>query len=227
MSRLFILTLQMLMASSIQPTTLPSTQPATKPDGVARGDVAARVMSRSGADVWPTVRRLRFTFNVEKDGQQVFSASHDWDRVTHVDEVTWAGKTVSVDVSRSDHTGEQAEAFARWTNDSYWLLMPLKLRDAGVKLSDIAMTRDYPPSRARMTMTFENVGRTPSDAYDLSIDLREDRITHWVYRPDAQTRKGFSWNAYQNFNGLELSTEKVSDDKSTRIYFTDVSVDRE
>ncbi len=164
---------------------------------------------------------------VEVDGQLKTSAKHDWNVRTGVDTITVGDKTISTNVyENKTREGDEKTAFQRWTNDAYWLLMPLKLLDAGVKFSPMISTRDFPPSRSKMTMSFESVGLTPGDQYDLSIDLKLNRIDHWTYRPNAEKSTGFTWENYQDFNGLVLSTEHKSDDGKLRIYITDVSVDR-
>ena len=208
-----------------------SAAPATRPADTGAKRIAADVVKAAGGAVWPgQVKTLAFTFNVVKDGKTVMSAQHVWDVPAGKDTVTWDGKTVAVDVQASpssfkDGTDQKA-AFARWTNDSYWLLMPLKLLDSGVQFGPVMMTRDMPPSRANMTMSFGAVGMTPGDQYDLSIDLRKNQVTHWVYRPNADTKAGFKWEGYRDFNGLTLATEHPSDDGKLNIKFTGVSVER-
>jgi hypothetical protein len=104
--------------------------------------------------------------------------------------------------------------------------MPLKLLDPGVKFSVPVTSRDMPVSRGRMTMSFDGVGLTPGDLYDLSVDMRQMRIDHWTYRPNEKTSAGFTWENYQDFNGLLLATERKADDGKRRIFFTDIVVDR-
>jgi hypothetical protein len=210
-----VLTLSMLLQA-------PSTQPA---EDTAAAPVVDAVIKAAGGEVWPTVKRLQFTFNVEDAGKLVVSRRHDWDLRAGTDVVTDLVKKadpVTVDLSKK----EPAAQFQQWTNDSYWLLMPLKLKDGGVKFSALTTTRDYPPSRASVTMSFDSVGLTPGDQYRLSIDLRQNRITHWVYMPNPQTQRGFTWDDYQDFNGVVLSTTHKEDDTNRRIFFTDVKVER-
>lgn len=214
----------MFTSLALLPTILllQSTQPASRPSESDPGsvEIARRVVAASGD--WSTVKRLKFTFNVENEGKLVLSRSHDWDVAAGTNTVTVNGQSTTVDLATRDN----AEAFAAWTNDSYWLLAPLKLLDPGVILGPATTTRDYPPSLANLTMSFANVGLTPGDQYDLSIDLRTNRLTHWTYRPNAEKSIGFTWDGYQEFNGLTLSTEHKTDDGKRRIYFTGVEVGR-
>ena len=227
MPRLKTLAVALLAAAALSAAPVPSTRPAE----TGARKIASDVVQASGGAVWPAkVKTLTFTFNVVKGGKTAMSAKHVWDVPAGKDTVTWDGKTVTVDVHKSpssfkDGSDEKA-AFARWTNDSYWLIMPLKLLDGGVQFGPVMTTKDMPPSRANMTMSFADVGMTPGDQYDLSINLRKHQIDHWVYRPNADTKAGFKWQGYQDFNGLTLATDHPSDDGKLNITFTDVSVER-
>lgn len=217
----FCLVLTLLLA--------PATQPAA-PTGDDSPEVALarQIVKASGGDVWPSVKRLKFTFNVESEGKLALSARHDWDVRSGVATVTVGDKTMTCNVyEQKQREGDELAAFKRWTNDAYWLLMPLKLLDGGVKFSPLVTTLDMPPSRGKMTMSFENVGLTPGDQYDLSIDLKLNRIDHWTYRPSPDRATGFTWENYQDFNGLVLSTEHKTDDGKRRIFFTDIAVERD
>jgi hypothetical protein len=212
------------MLKTICLLTLLLQAPTTQPQEGTPPEIEA-VMKQAGIDVWPSVKRIEFTFNVEDDGKLIVSRKHAWDVKANTDEVTDLVKKtepVKVDLGKK----EPAAQFQQWTNDSYWLLMPLKLKDGGVKFGPVMSTRDFPPSRANVTMSFEGVGLTPGDQYDLSIDLRKNQIDHWVYRPNADKKTGFTWEDYKDFNGLILSTNHISDDKKRRIYFTDIKVEK-
>jgi hypothetical protein len=212
-------TLVLIVSMLLQPA-------ATQPADQGAAPIIDAVVQAAGGDVWPTVKRLRFTFNVEEDGKLAVSRRHDWDLRAGKDVVTDLVKKtdpVSVDLA----TKEPAGGFQQWTNDSYWLLMPLKLKDPGVKFGPVMQTRDHPASRASLVMSFEQVGLTPGDQYRLDIDLRQSRITHWVYMPNPDTRKGFTWDDYRDFNGLLLSTSHQADEGKRRVFFTDIQVERD
>lgn len=214
------------------PTTAPA---AVQPDDGSGKALASKIMSASGVDVWPSVKRLRFTFNVADGEKTVLSARHDWNLREGTDLVTVGDKTMTayfpekLATLRLDEEASKAheQAWKRWTNDAYWLLMPLKLLDVGTKLSPVVTTRDNPASIGRMTLSFDGVGLTPGDQYDLTVDLRTNQIVHWFYRPGPDRRIGFTWEKYQMFNGLTLATEHVADEGGRRIFFTDIEVERE
>ncbi len=203
--------------------------PATQPVDTGRPTDAAAVvdgiMKAAGSEVWLSIKRIEFTFNVEQEGKLVVSRKHDWDIRANIDTVTdllKKSEPVRVDLGQK----EPSAGFQQWTNDSYWLLMPLKLRDGGAHVEMVGATRDMPPSRARLRLHFDNVGLTPGDQYILSVDLRNNRIDHWVYMPTPERKHGFTWEDYQDFNGLVLSTNHRADDGKRRIFFTDIRVER-
>ena len=201
----------------------------TKPAADLSQSVIQDVMHAAGLDAWNDGTRLKFTYHVESNGQPKAEHAHDWNLKTGDDAVTSGGKTTTVNVWSYDAakaTDAEKAAFQQWTNDSYWLLMPLKLGDPGVQFSPMAMTKDMPPSKAMTTMSFKQVGLTPGDQYDLAIDMKTHRVTHWFYRPNANTKAGFSWEDYRDYNGLHLAADHKSDDGKTRIYFTGVEFTR-
>lgn len=214
--------LALLLATllAFQPTT-----PATRPTTQAIDGWKDKVLQTAGNDVWPSVTRLAFTFNVQRNGETT-SIRHDWDLTTGVDTVTLNGESTAVNVWDHDPaTASEAEqaAFRRWTNDAYWLLMPLKLDDPGVHFSRPQMTEDG----LVVTMSFgDGVGLTSGDQYDLRVDLKRGVIDRWTYRPNPDTAVTWNWEGYQDFNGLYLATQRVPQDGGSRISFTDIEVER-
>src|ERR1044071_8756633 len=136
--------------------------------------IANSVLKASGGENWPKVKRIHFTFNVERDGKPALSAKHDWDLVKQADTITWNGKTVTVNLAQPASDADGKEAFQRWTNDSYWLLAPLKLRDPGTNLRLLPQTPETKEDVDVLELTFGSVGLTPNDKYNLYID----RNTH-------------------------------------------------
>jgi hypothetical protein len=205
---------------SILGLLLQTTQPAsTDADALAR-----KVADASGAQHWPNVKRIQFTFNVESDGNRVAAVKHDWDVAAGKDTVTWKGQTVTVDLANPGEDEQQKQAFGRWTNDAYWLLMPLKLFDGGV-------TRTIQPDQEVdgkmynvLRLSFAGVGLTPGDQYDLLIDPDTHHVRFWDYMPAPDKKSRFTWDDYKSFGPLTLSTEHKTADGKRRIFFTDVNV---
>jgi hypothetical protein len=199
-------------------------QPPPEPAGAPPADMLAeRVMRASGSEVWPRVTRIRFTFNVERDGKTVASVKHDWDVRAGTDTVTTGNKSVAVDVRRADHADDdEKQAYGRFINDSYWLLAPLKLKDPGVKLSTGQPQQIEGKEYWLLHLSFDGVGLTPSDQYNLWIDPQTHLVGFWDYIPEPGKSARMSWEDYRDFNGLKLATRHVS--PRATIAFTDVEV---
>jgi hypothetical protein len=213
-----IATLLVVLALALTSTSLAQTTRDAKTDALADA-----VMSASGAANWPKVKRIAFTFNVEKDGKSLVSAKHEWDMKAGTDTVTWGGKTVTINIM-GPHEGDDAKAaFQRWTNDSYWLLAPLKLHDGGAMLSYGGEQEIEGTKYEILNMSFAGVGLTPGDHYMLYIDPQSHLLQRWDYMPKPDQKTSGTWEKYEKFDGLTLSMDHHFGDK--RIFFTDVKVE--
>jgi hypothetical protein len=199
----------------------PATRQAEADQATALAD---QVMKASGAERWPQVKRVEFTFNVDVDGKAQLVAKHDWDLVAGTDAVTWNGQTVIVKLADPNQSEQTKAAFQRWTNDSYWLLAPLKLRDAGVKLSYQGERQEEGKGKKSLVLhvSFERVGLTPTDQYNLYIDPETHLLRAWDYIPEPRKKMNATWFAYRTYDGLTLATDHMMGDK--HIFFTDVYV---
>ena len=101
--------------------------------------LATALWKASGGENWDEVKQIDFTFVVEQEGKKIFAAQHSWNVAAGTDTVKWTDKqgkdhNVTVNLAAAPPDGEAKDAYARWVNDSYWLLAPLKIRDPGVKV---------------------------------------------------------------------------------------------
>ena len=179
---------------------------------VARADDNAQQLARavwkaSGGENWPKVKELRFTFIVEQDGKQVASAEHHWNVAAQTDRVKWKGKDVTVNLASPAQDEDAKAAHARWVNDSYWLLAPLKVLDPGVKLAHEGRKQVGEAHFELLRLSFEQVGLTPGDQYLLYIDPQTKLVRAWDYMPKPETVMHGSWDKYESHGGLQLSTE--------------------
>jgi hypothetical protein len=191
---------------------------------MSAADLADAVMKASGIEHWPHVKTIKFTFNVAKaDADRPdASFSHVWDMKKMTDTVTVNGKTMTADIMKPGSDEDSKKAFARWTNDSYWLIMPLKLKDGGVKLSMRSDETIDGKSYHVLNLSFENVGLTPGDQFDLFIDPQTNLVAMWDYMPTPEKKTRYTWENYKDFSGLKVATEHKGGGR--RIYFTDVEV---
>jgi hypothetical protein len=105
-----------------------------------------------------------------------------------------------------------------WINDSYWLVMPFKLKDSGVTLNYLRQdtTLVGQPSDV-IQLTFEAVGDTPQNKYEVWIDLSSKLVTQWAYFPnrtDSLARFTLPWGNYQRTGQILLSDDRGERDLS-------------
>jgi hypothetical protein len=96
-----------------------------------------------------------------------------------------------------------------WINDSYWLVMPYKLRDPGVNL---AYTRDDKMADGSdayvLTMTFNDVGVTPENKYEVFINKNTMLVSEFAYYAKASDDKpqfNRPWQNWAKFHDIMLS----------------------
>jgi hypothetical protein len=189
--------------------------------------LATDLWKASGGENWAKVREVRFTFVVEQEGKPLFSAQHVWNVAAGTDKVKWKDKqgkdhqvTANLFAPASDDEGKAG--YARWVNDSYWLLAPLKIRDRGVKVEMGGLKDLNGVTCETARLKFDNVGLTPTDQYVFYIDPKTKLPRAWDYIPQSGTGMTATWEKFQSFGGLHLATEHNFDGKTIKL--TDVKV---
>ncbi|MEM8527432.1 MAG: hypothetical protein AAGG68_22515 [Bacteroidota bacterium] len=109
-----------------------------------------------------------------------------------------------------------------WINDSYWLVMPFKLKDSGVTLKYKGQdTLSTGRAAEKLQMTFEEVGDTPQNKYMVYITKQDSLVKQWDFYGEANdTTMRFStpWENYQPYGKILLS------DNRGRGKLTDIAV---
>ncbi|MEO5722225.1 MAG: hypothetical protein ABIR71_12235 [Chthoniobacterales bacterium] len=178
---------------------------AQEADGKAQ-QLAQEVWKASGGESWSQVKKIRFTFIVEENGKELAKAEHDWDVEAGTDRVQWKGKDVTVNLYDPASDEEGKAAYARWVNDAYWLLAPLKVLDKGVTLTAEGQKESEGVKCETLRLSFAQVGLTPGDQYLLYIDPQTKLVRAWDYLPKPETVMHSTWEKYEKFGGLQLST---------------------
>lgn len=110
-----------------------------------------------------------------------------------------------------------------WINDSYWLVMPFKMKDSGVSLKYLGEGNTTDGRNADIiSMTFKGVGVTPENKYHVLVDKESKMITEWSYFSEASKDTAnftMPWSNYQPYGKLMLS-----DDRG-RLQLSEISVD--
>ena len=99
-----------------------------------------------------------------------------------------------------------------WINDSYWLVMPFKLKDSGVTLKYLGEDTVKGQTRYNvLQLTFKQVGDTPDNKYKLYADINDKLIKHWSYFSNASTDTA-NWTRpldnYQKYGSILLSADR-------------------
>lgn len=184
--------------------------------------LAARVMeTMGGAKAWAETRVITWTF--------FGSRRHVWDKATGDIRMEGgnaeSGKQVIVMNLNSGAgrawrngtemtTGNQLEkaleqARSAWINDSYWLVMPYKLRDPGVTLRSMGPKQTAAGNDAEvLELTFEGVGATPQNKYHVYVGTRSGLVEQWdFFRTAADTESVFQspWTGWKKYGRIMLS----------------------
>jgi len=177
----------------------------------------------SGGENWPNVKTIDFTFSVVKGGKTVASAEHHWDVAAWTDHVKWKDKDVTVNLANPASDEDSKAAYARWVNDSFWLLAPLKLKDHGVQVKDEGRKTIDGAEREVLHLSFDKVGLTPNDQYRLYLDPDTHLVSSWDYMPEPGKTMHASWTDYQRSGGLTLATNHFMDN-GVQIRFLNLEV---
>jgi len=216
--------------------------------------VVEQMMEAMGGEAaWQQARYLRFDWAVERDGKQVAYVRHLWDRYDGRYRVEWTSRegkqleaffNVNTRTGRVFVNGEPArdedeqkyldQAYGRFINDSYWLLMPWKLKDPGVKLEYVSETTLDGQKYDLVHLSFASVGLTPGDHYWAYINRRTHLMDRWAYflqdfegRPALDKATAWEWRDWGMVGRIRLAREKVQVEGKARIHFPVLSSPRD
>src|SRR5205814_1326769 len=143
--------------------------------------LADAIMKANGADHWGKVKIIRWTF--------AGGRKHVWNLKDGTDVVTAKdGKSTTIKVTAMPTDPEEKKAFQAWTNDSYWLIAPLKIKDPGVMLSTAPNEKIDGKDLLVLHLKFQDVGMTPGDQYNMFIDPQTMLLSYWEYMPSANKK---------------------------------------
>ncbi|MEO5984348.1 MAG: hypothetical protein ABIP80_02515 [Ferruginibacter sp.] len=96
-----------------------------------------------------------------------------------------------------------------WINDSYWLVMPFKMKDPGVTLKYISEDTTQKGVKADVVrLTYKGVGITPNNAFNVWVNKKTHLVDQWAFYKEAnQSKPNFvlTWGDYQTFEKIKLS----------------------
>ncbi len=195
----------------------------------------ATMIAMGGRDIWDATRYISWNFFGRRDLL--------WDKYTGNVRIESPGDSMIYLVNINDETGKiqykgreindadsSANFLARakriWINDSYWLIMPFKLKDSGVTLKYLGEGETENGEEAYiLELTFKDVGVTPNNKYEVFITKQDSLVMQWAFYSSIELDSAsatWPWDNYKEYNGLMLSADR-SDDKGphdVKIYET-------
>lgn len=214
-----------LLPALVCSLTLGLTLPAQADEAADR--LVAEVMQAHGYKAFQSTKKLSFTFVVEEKGKPapLLEAKHVWDIAGQKATVTWKGKTVTVNLAdpATYADGDGKAAYARWVNDSYWLIAPFKLRDAGAMVTAGGKRTVEGVEYETLELSYQGVGLTPGDKYTWYIDPKTKLLVRWDYKPSADKLISSPRTDFVTVEGMKFSTKHPFTDKM--LLFKDVSAD--
>lgn len=117
-----------------------------------------------------------------------------------------------------------------WINDSYWLVMPYKLKDSGVTLRYLGEDTTMTGAKANVIeITFDEVGDTPENKYRVYVDLKDNLVKQWAYFKDASQDSAtavWPFDNYRRYGKILISADR-SDNRGPRDVRVDERLPRE
>ena len=99
-----------------------------------------------------------------------------------------------------------------WINDSYWLVLPFKLKDSGVTLKYVGEEPTQEGNLADvLQLTYQNVGKTPNNKYLVYVDKTTRLISQWDFytnATDEEPRFQLPWKDYKTYGPIKLSGDR-------------------
>lgn len=194
-------------------------------------DIADEVMdAMGGRQAWDTSRYITWTFFGRR--------THTWDKIGRMNRIDIPSDNLSVIIDLENKTGSaikngktitQPDTLAQyiengykmWINDSYWLVMPFKLKDSGVTLTSVGKdTTTLGATSDVLQLTFNEVGVTPQNKYLVYVDEESRLVTQWDFyatAEDSVARFQSPWPNYKKFGDLLLSGGQIAGNRLSDI----------
>jgi len=156
------------------------------------------------------------------------SRKHWWDKKTGDIRIESQREDFKVKMNINDMTGEvwkdgqlmsQADSLAKylkrakgmWINDSYWLVMPFKLKDSGVTLGYMGEEKSDSLQADILELRFRDVGITPENKYWVYVDKKDRLVNQWSFygnAKDEEPRFVMPWKDYNKYGLILLSGDR-------------------
>ena len=113
------------------------------------------------------------------------------------------------------------EAYEAWINDTYWVLMPYKMKDPGVRLKYAGEASRDGEEYDLLDLTFDGVGLTPGDRYRAHVNRKTHLMDRWSYilqdDPPGSEPTVWDWKGWTRRGRILLCPEKVTSRKGATV----------
>ncbi len=221
-----------------------ASMPQASPDARAV-EIADRVMQAlGGREAWDRTRFIKFGFGSERDGK-FQGRRHTWDKWTgryRVEGLNREGAPFVILMNLNTREGrawlsgqelggearkaELERGYGMWVNDTYWLLMPYKLRDPGVTLTYAGEERGANGATYdKLKLAFDNVGLTPKDTYWVWVNRETGLVDRWDYvlKGEAVPPTTWHWTGWRKHGDIMLAGERTNTE-GRKILLPDIAV---
>ena len=183
-------------------------------------EIADAVMqAMGGRESWDRTRYLSWSFfNGDDQVWDKWTGRFRWQRdsivvlmnVETMEGDAWVSETLVTDqAAREAHL---QSGYRNWINSSYWLLMPFKLKDSGVTLRHVGEGAMEDGRAAEiLSLTFQDVGITPQNRYEVFVDKESMLVGQWSYyadTSDTEARFTLPWSNWQEHGAILLSADR-------------------
>jgi hypothetical protein len=184
--------------------------------------IADSVMKASGGRyAWDQTRYIRWTFFNNRTLM--------WDKKMNRVRIDYMKQDMKVLLNMNDMTGQVwkdgvtmtnpdsikkylTRGKEAWINDSYWLVMPFKLKDSGVTLKYLGKRNNALGSECDvLELTFNAVGVTPENKYNVYVNPSSKLVVQWDYfKKYSDEKPGFStpWADYRGLGNIMLALNR-------------------
>jgi hypothetical protein len=211
--------------------------------------IADEVMvALGGRENFEAINYLSFHFVSVADTKKVSDWRHDWDRRSNnyrLEGVTREGDHLLAffNLDTQDGTafknGQKMEgeeklqilklAYRRYINDTYWLLMPFKLKDAGavLKYDGVQELNDIAYDVLRLSFA-DSVGLTPRNIYRVFIDPATRIVHRWEYfAQEGGDPSPAWWEKWNIYGGIKFSEQRSFDNSNRKLLLTNIVASRQ
>jgi hypothetical protein len=186
------------------------------PEAIA---IADRVMAAMGGkQAWDNTRHLRWNFfgfrtlywDKWSGDVRIEIPSADVRILLNINDITGRYWRNGEEITQPDSVAKYVQqGKSIWINDSYWLVMPYKLKDSGVTLTYLGTDETNNGQEADLIeLRFSHVGNTPDNKYNVWVDKETGLVSQWAYfREYDMETPNFTgpWTDYTRYGEIMLS----------------------